>query len=78
MVEYRIFVAIEKANLNSQETPMQILDIMFDRKFKILIDSGAIERFISSSLIQDMPKALEFLTEGCLVDYGSRKTSFIN
>lgn len=50
---------------------MQIVGNMFGKNFKILIDSGPTEIFISTSIIGDMPKVLEFMIEGWIVEYGS-------
>ena len=37
--------------MNGKAIPMLISGIMFDKKFKILVDSSATKSFISSSII---------------------------
>jgi len=50
---------------------------LFGKSFIVLIDYGATDNFISNVLVKDIIKALEFLTNGWQVEFGSSQKCYI-
>jgi len=75
--DHRIFAATGSGQVRGQATPLQISGKISGKYFKVLIDYGATNSFISNSLVKDMIKAPEFLTNGWQVEFGSDQKCYI-
>ena len=66
-----IFVVTRLGKTRGKATPIQILGKCFDKYFKFLIDCGAIDSFISNSLVKNVSKVPKVLKNGWQVEFRS-------